>query len=314
MDASLALIAAQAFNGLQLGLLLFLVAAGLTLVFGIFDFLNLAHGAFYMLGAFISASLTLMLGSWPAAVVLTLPLMALLGAGLGEAVARPLLGARHHLAQVLATFGLLLMLQALAMLIWGTQGLAVSLPSALRGQVEILPGVSVSGYRLLIIIIGLAVAAGLHALLKHTRFGMQVRAIAANPRMARCLGAPVGRIRAGVFGLSAALAGLAGALVAPISEASLSMSVEVIIIAFVVIIIGGLGSIAGSFVAALLVGMIDTLGRAFLDDVLLALMPLELAETAAPALSSMGIYLLMILVLIWRPGGLLPPARRGGAP
>ncbi len=311
MDATTALILSQVVNGLQMGLLLFLVAAGLTLIFGIFDFINLAHGAFYMLGAFVSATLALHLGDWLLAVLATLPVMALLGAGVAETVARPLLGARHHLAQVLATFGLLLVLEALAMLAWGTDGMPVALPAWLRGQVELAAGVRLPAYRLLIIAIGLAVALALHVLMRHTRFGLQMRAIASNPRMALALGAPVRRIRMGVFGLSAALAGLAGALMAPISEASLSMAVEIIIIAFVIIIIGGLGSVAGSFVAAMLVGMIDTLGRAWLDELLALALPLEVAETAAPALSSMSIYLLMILILVLRPAGLLPPPARG---
>ncbi len=311
MDATTALILSQVVNGLQMGLLLFLVAAGLTLIFGIFDFINLAHGAFYMLGAFVSATLALHLGGWPLAVLATLPVMALLGAGVAETVARPLLGARHHLAQVLATFGLLLVLEALAMLAWGTDGMPVALPAWLSGQVELAAGVRLPAYRLLIIAVGLAVALALHVLMRHTRFGLQMRAIASNPRMALALGAPVRRIRMGVFGLSAALAGLAGALMAPISEASLSMAVEIIIIAFVIIIIGGLGSVAGSFVAAMLVGMIDTLGRAWLDELLALALPLEVAETAAPALSSMSIYLLMILILVLKPAGLLPPPARG---
>jgi len=313
MDATSALILVQVLNGLQMGLLLFLVAAGLTLIFGIFDFLNLAHGAFYMLGAFISASLTLALGSWPVAVVLSLPLMALVGVAVSETLARPLLGARHHLAQVLATFGLLLVIEALAMLAWGTQGLAVALPEWLKGQVTVVEGVRLPAYRVLIIVIGLAVAAGLHVLLHRSRFGLQLRAIADDPPMALALGAPVRRIRMGVFGLSAALAGLAGALVAPISEASLAMAVEVIIIAFVVIIIGGLGSVAGSFIAALLVGMIETSSRAWLDQLLALALPPQVAETAAPALSSMSIYVLMIVILLFRPAGLLPPRRRSEA-
>ena len=313
MSAQAALIIAQLLNGVQLGLLLFLIAAGLTLIFGVLDFVNLAHGAFVMLGAFISASLAQLTGSWPAGVALMLPLLAITGMALEWSLARPLAGARHHLAQVLASFGALLALMALAMLIWGAQGLSVVLPAWLRGQVSFGAGVQLPAYRLLIIIIGLAVAAALHLLLHRTRLGMQLRAVAADGDMAAALGAPVRRLRLFVFALGAALAGLAGALMVPIAEASLSMAVEYIIIAFVIIIIGGLGSLKGALAGALLAGMIDTLGRAFLDDALGLIMPLELAETAAPALSSMSIYLLMAAILIFRPAGLFPPARRGRA-
>ena len=313
MSAQAGLILTQLLNGVQLGLLLFLVAAGLTLIFGVLDFVNLAHGAFVMLGAFISATLARWTGSWIIGLLLMLPMLALIGMALELLLARPLTGARNHLAQVLASFGALLALMSIAMLIWGTEGMSTELPGWLRGQVALMDNVQLPAYRLFIVGTGLAVAAALHLLLHRTRLGMQWRAVAANPRMAAALGAPVVRLRLAVFALGAALAGLAGALMVPIAEASLGMAVEYIIIAFVIIIIGGLGSLKGAFIAAMLVGMIDTLGRAFLDDALLALLPLELAETAAPALSSMSIYLLMALVLIFRPEGLFPPARRGRA-
>ncbi len=320
MSAEAALIITQLLNGVQLGLLLFLVAAGLTLIFGVLDFVNLAHGAFVMLGAFISASIAGMLqgvpGGWLLGVVLMLPLLALLGMALELLLARPLqraglTPAALHLAQVLATFGVLLACSAVAMMIWGTQGMGVVLPGWLRGQVALGEAVQLPAYRLFIIVIGLMVALALHLLLQRTRLGMQLRAVASNADMAAALGAPVDALRVAVFALGAALAGLAGALMVPIAEASLGMAVEYIIIAFVIIIIGGLGSLKGSFFAALLVGMLDTLGRAFLDDALAAVLPLELAETAAPALSSMSIYLLMAAVLIWKPAGLFPPPTRG---
>ncbi len=307
------LLAAQVVNGLQLGVLLFLVAAGLTLVFGILDFVNLAHGAWYMLGAFISASLTTLTGSWPLAVLLTLPLAAATGWLAERLVARPLYG-RSHLAQVLATFGLTLAIEALAMLVWGAEGRTVLLPAWLAGQLHLGGGVVLPLYRLVIIATGLAVAAGLFWLVHRTRFGMQVRAAAANRAMAEALGLNTARLHAAIFALGATLAALAGALVAPITEASLAMGLEIIIIAFVVIIIGGLGSLKGAFIAALLIGMIDTFGRAYLDDIFRAVMPLELAETAAPAVSAMSVYILMALVLAFRPQGLFPPRTRGGAP
>ncbi len=310
MSAQAGLILTQLLNGVQLGLLLFLVAAGLTLIFGVLDFVNLAHGAFVMLGAFIAATLARWTGSWLAGVLLMLPVMALIGMALELLLARPLSGAHHHLAQVLASFGALLALMSIAMLLWGTQGMSAELPGWLRGQMSLGGGIALPAYRLFIVGVGLLVALLLHLLLRHARLGMQWRAVAANPQMASALGAPVTWLRLSVFALGAALAGLAGALMVPITEASLGMAVEYIIIAFVVVIIGGLGSLKGAFIAALLVGMIDTLGRAFLDDALRAVLPLELAETAAPALSSMSIYLLMALVLIIRPAGLFPPPAR----
>ncbi|HHN67430.1 MAG TPA: branched-chain amino acid ABC transporter permease [Thermopetrobacter sp.] len=309
MDATL--IASQLVNGLQLGLLLFLVAAGLTLTLGVLDYVNLAHGAFYMLGAFFSASLLELTGDWPLSVLLALPLLGLTGLITERLVARPLYG-KSHLAQVLASFGLLLVIGALAMLIWGAEGRAIALPHALRGQARLF-GVVLPVYRLVIIAAALAVAALLYVLLHHSRFGVRVRAAAANPRVAQALGIDTHRLHAMLFALGAMLAGLAGALIAPITEASLAMGAQVIIIAFVIIVIGGIGSLRGAFVAALLAGLIDTFGRAFLDTLLARVLPLEAAETAAPALSAMSIYILMALVLIARPRGLFPPPARGGA-
>ncbi len=305
-----ALLVTQIVNGLQLGVLLFLVASGLTLVFGILDFVNLAHGAYYMLGAFISATLTRWTGSWPLAVLLALPLVALIGAVTERAVARPLYG-RSHLAQVLATFGLILVIDAAAMLVWGVEGRAVELPAWLNGRVMLPGGAELPAYRLVIIGAGFAVAAGLYVWVHHTRFGMLVRAAAANRDMAEALGVDTARLYSAVFALGAALAGLAGMLVAPLTEASLSMGLEIIIIALVVIIIGGIGSLKGAFIAALLAGLADTMGRAWLDDLFGLFMSAQAAETAAPAVSAMSIYLLMALVLALRPQGLFPPKARG---
>ena len=308
MDA--ALFATQIVNGLQLGVLFFLVASGLTLVFGILDFVNLAHGVYYMLGAFLSASIAQATGSWLASIALGLPLVALFGLATERLVARPLYG-RSHLAQVLATFGLILASSAAAMLIWGVDGRAIALPAWLEGQVNLGGQVQLPLYRLVIIGVGLVVAGGLHFGIRHTRFGALVRAAAANREMAEALGVNTARLFSAVFALGAALAGLAGMLVAPITEASLAMSLEVIIIALVIIIIGGLGSLKGAFVAAMLVGLMDTMGRAWLDDLFKLAMPAEMAETAAPAVSAMGIYILMAVVLALRPQGLFPPVGRG---
>ena len=306
----MALLVSQMVNGLQLGVLLFLVAAGLTLVFGILDFVNLAHGAFYMLGAFVCAVFTRWTGSWPLAVPLALPVVVLLGMAAERLVARPLYG-KSHLAQVLATFGLLLVIEALAMMVFGAEGMGIALPGWLDGRVELAEGVELPVFRLLIIASGLTVAAGLYVLVHHSRFGMLVRAAAANRGMAEALGVDTGRLFSWLFALGTGLAGLAGMLVAPLTEASLSMGVEVIIVALVIIIIGGIGSLKGAFVAAMLVGMIDTMGRAWLDDALKLTLGAVAAETAAPAISAMSIYILMAVILAWRPRGLFPPRLRG---
>ncbi len=307
MDYSLLFI--QTLNGVQLGLLLFLVASGLTLVFGILDFVNLAHGSFYMLGAFIGASLTLWLGNFILAVLIALPLTALVGWLVERLVARHLYH-RDHLEQVLATFGLILVLDTLTHMIWGPEGISVPLPDWLEGQVELFPGAVIPTYRLLIIGTGLAVAAGLFWLVNHTRLGMLIRAGASNRTMVAALGIDIQTLFALVFALGAMLAGLAGMLIAPITEASIGMGGQIIITAFVVIIVGGIGSMKGAFIAAILIGLIDTLGRSFLDDLFKLFMSPNAAETAAPALAAMMIYILMAVILAFRPQGLFPPKVR----
>lgn len=307
MDVALAVM--QVLNGLQLGLLLFLVASGLTLVFGILDFVNLAHASLYMLGAMICASLTFVVNSFVLAVVIALPLTALIGWGIERFVARQLYG-RDHLDQVLATFGLILVLGTSAHLVWGPQGIAVPLPDWLRGQVQWGESVVLPRYRLLIIATGLAAAGGLFWLVNYTRLGMLIRAGASNRRMVAALGVNIELLFAVVFALGAALAGLAGMLIAPITEASLGMGNSIIITAFVVIIVGGIGSVKGAFIAAMLIGMIDTLGRAYLDSVFGLFMSLHAAENSAPAVSAMLIYIIMAVVLAVRPQGLFPPKVR----
>jgi len=293
----------------QLGLLLFLVASGLTLVFGILDFVNLAHGSLYMLGAFVAASLTFVVGNFLLAVLLALPVTALIGWLVERLVARQLYE-KDHLDHVLGTFGLILVLDTLAHLIWGPEGIAVPLPAWLDGQVTLFSDVVLPTYRLLIIGTGLAIAAGLFWLVNYTRLGMLIRAGASNRTMVAALGIDIQTLFALVFALGAMLAGLAGMLIAPITEASISMGGEIIITAFVVIIIGGIGSMKGAFVAALLIGLIDTLGRSFLDDLFKLVMSAEAAETSAPSVSSMLIYILMAVVLALRPQGLFPPRVR----
>ncbi len=307
MEFSLLII--QVLNGLQLGLLLFLVASGLTLVFGILDFVNLAHASLYMVGAMICASLTIALGNFVLALLIALPLTGLVGWGIERLVARQLYG-RDHLDQVLATFGLILVLGTIAHLIWGPKGISVPLPVALRGQVVLSEDLVLPSYRLVIIATGLAAAAFLFWLVNHTRLGMLIRAGASNRRMVSALGINIGRLFSFVFALGAVLAGLAGMLIAPITEASLGMGNSIIITSFVVIIVGGIGSMKGAFVAAMLIGLIDTLGRAFLDDFFKLFMSANAAENSAPALSAMLIYIIMAAVLAIKPKGLFPPKVR----
>lgn len=307
MDASLVLI--QFLNGMQLGVLLFLLASGLTLTFGIMDFVNLAHGSLYMIGAFFCASLTFWTGSFVWGLLLAIPCTALVGLAVELSVIRHLY-ARDHLDHVLATFGLILCFDTLTQLIWGPEGISVPLPGWLDGQVTLLPGIVFPTFRLVIILGGLVVAAGLYWLVNHTRLGMLIRAGASNRTMVGALGIDIQTLFTAVFALGAVLAGLAGMLIAPITEASIGMGNEIIITAFVVIIVGGIGSMKGAFIAALLIGLIDTMGRSFLDDLFKLVMSTEAAETSAPAVSAMLIYILMAVVLAIRPQGLFPPKVR----
>lgn len=307
MDTTLLLV--QTLNGLQLGLLLFLVASGLTLVFGILDFVNLAHGSLYMVGAFICASLTFALGSFPLAVLIALPVTGLVGYLVERLVARNLY-ASDHLEHVLGTFGLILVFDTLTHMIWGPQGIAIPLPVWLDGQLPIGNGATFPVYRILIIATGLACAIGLYWLVNKTRLGMLIRAGASNRTMVSALGIDIQSLFALVFALGAMLAGLAGMMIAPITEAKIGMGNEIIITAFVVIIVGGIGSVKGAFIAALVIGLIDTLGRSFLDEIFALFMSSAAAETSAPAVSAMLIYLLMALILALRPQGLFPPKVR----
>ncbi len=299
----------QVLNGLQLGLLLFLVASGLTLVFGILDFVNLAHGSIYMIGAFIGASLTLLLGNFLLAVLIAVPLTGVLGYLIERFVARQLYD-KDHLDHVLGTFGLILVLDTSAHIIWGPAGITVPLPAWLDGQVALFTGVVFPTFRLLIISVGLAVAAGLFWLVNYTKLGMLIRAGASNRTMVSALGIDIQTLFALVFALGAMLAGLAGMLIAPITTASIGMGGQIIITAFVVIIIGGIGSMKGAFIGAIIIGLIDTLGRSFLDQLFELFMSESAAETAAPAVSAMMIYILMAIILAVKPQGLFPPKVR----
>jgi branched-chain amino acid transport system permease protein len=303
------LVVEQFLNGLQFGLLLFLLAAGLTLVFGIMDFVNLAHGSLYMMGAYFAATFAAWTGSFILGAVLALGATLVLGIVLEFAALRHLYG-RDHLDHVLATFGLILFFNEAVRLIWGPAGLALPLPDWLSVPVTILPGIHYPAYRLAIIVVALSVALLLYLGVMRTRIGMLIRAGASNREMIGALGINIKLLYTLVFGLGAALAGLAGLMQAPILTVQIGMGENILILAFVVIVIGGIGSIRGAFIAAVMIGLIDTLGRAFLPNLLRQILSSAAASTAAPALSSMLIYLLMAMVLVVRPEGLFPANRR----
>jgi branched-chain amino acid transport system permease protein len=295
----------QCLNGLQFGLLLFLLAAGLTLVFGIMDLVNLAHGSLYMVGAYFASTFVMWTGSFVAGALIALGATLVTGIVVEMIALRPLYG-RDHLDHVLGTFGLILFFNELVRIVWGPAGRTLRLPAFLETSFEVLPGVQYPTYRIAIIITALAVALFLYILVMRTRLGMLIRAGASNREMAGALGVNIKLLYTLVFGLGATLAGLAGLMQAPILTVQIGMGENILILAFVVIIIGGIGSIRGAFIAAVLVGLIDTIGRAFLPDLLRLILSSRGASTVAPALSSMLIYLLMTVVLVLRPEGLFP--------
>jgi len=296
----------QLLNGVQFGLMLFLLAAGLTLVFGIMDLINLAHGSLYMLGAYMMVTFMGLTNSFPAAILLALSATALVAMLLEVAVIRRLYQ-RDHLAQVLATFGLILCINEAVRWLWGPHQISLDVPRALGGSVSIASGLAYPEYRLAIIVLGLAVAAGLFLLVNKTRLGMLIRAGASNRMMATALGVNIKWLFTAVFGVGAALCALAGAVLGPLLSISVGMGESIIILAFVVVVIGGIGSIRGALVGALLVGLTDTLGRAFLPGLFRAVMSRsELADSLSSAGASILIYVIMAAVLVWRPSGLFP--------
>ena len=297
----------QCLNGVQLGMLLFLLAAGLTLIFGIMDLVNLAHGSLYMLGAYFAATFAGITDSFVLGAILGLLATLIVGMVLEVVAIRRLYG-RDHLDHVLGTFGLLIFFNELVRLIWGPAGMTLSLPTEMLTAVQVLPGVYYPLYRLVIIVATLMVALLLYVLVMRTRVGMLIRAGASNREMVGALGVNIKLLYTLVFGLGAALAGFAGLMQAPILTVQIGMGENILILAFVVIIIGGIGSIRGAFIAAILVGLLDTVGRAFLPDILRMVMTSRGAATVAPALSSMMIYLVMAIVLVVRPQGLFPVA------
>ncbi len=295
----------QLLNGLQFGVFLFLVSAGLTLIFGIMGVINLAHGSLYMVGAYATAIGMQWTGSFWWGLLMALPAAAFTG-WLVELVIIRQLYRRDHLDQVLATFGLILFLNELTTICFGRAPLFLSLPETLSISVEILPGLLYPLYRLLIIGTGLLLAFFLYLLISHTRAGMLIRAGTTHREMVEALGVNLTLLNTGLFVLGALLAGFAGALAGPLISVEVGMGENVLILCFVCIVIGGLGSIRGALFGALLIGMVDTLGRAFLASGLRLILPLEFADSIGAALSSMSVYLLMALVLIFRPQGILP--------
>lgn len=295
----------QMLNGLGYGLMLFLLAAGLTLVFGIMDVMNLAHGSLFMGGAYVAASVHTRTDSFVGAVLAALVVVVLVALVLEALLVRRLYG-RDHLAQVLATFGIILVADDLVKMAWGPAPIMASAPAVLSGAVEILPGLPYPAYRLVILVAGLVVAGGLYLLVNHTRVGMLVRAGASNRAMAEFMGVRVGRIFSLVFLVGAALAALAGALMGPLTAVQVGMGEEILIPSLVVLVIGGIGSIRGAFVAAMLVGLVDTIGRAFVPLALRPLLPPTLVSDLSALIAGLATYALMAAVLAFKPTGLFP--------
>ena len=300
------LVLEQILNGLQLGVMLFLMSAGLTLVFGIMQVVNLAHGSFYMIGAYVAATVTMKTGSFMLGLLAALPAAALAGMVVELLILRKLYH-RDHLDQVLATFGLIFFFDELTRIIWGRQPLFMDVPSWLSGSVQILPGIDYPVYRLAIICVGILVALFLYLLFSRTRLGMQIRAGAANRDMVGALGVNIQLLYTLIFGLGTLLAGLAGVMAGPILAVEAGMGESILILTFVVIVIGGIGSVRGALIGAILVGLVDTLARAYLPDLLrLVLESSSAADRMGAALASMSVYMFMALILAFKPSGLFP--------
>ncbi|MBT1154081.1 branched-chain amino acid ABC transporter permease [Aminobacter anthyllidis] len=293
----------QMLNGVQFGVMLFLLAAGLTLIFGIMGVINLAHGSIYMIGAYAGTWVAAETGSFWLGIPAALAAAAISGVAIEFLVVRRLYQ-RDHLDQVLATFGLILIFNQTITILFGRQPLFVSMPALLDGSVELLPGLFYPIYRLAIIAVGLLVAVGLYLLINKTRIGMLVRAGSTNREMVRALGVDIRLLYTLVFGLGALLAGLAGFMAGPILAVQVGMGEQILITTFVVVVIGGVGSIRGAFFASLILGIVDTGLRAYLPGLLRQVMVGPEADALGAGISSMGIYLLMAIVLLIRPKGL----------
>lgn len=303
---TITLLLEQIFNGIQSGVTLFLVAAGLTLILGIMDFVFLAHGAQVMIGAYAATAITAATGNFYLGILLAIPVTFLSGYVLEFLIIRHLYR-RDHMEQVLATFGLILFFNELIRISFGPAALFSNLPSSLSGFVHILPDAPYPTYRIMVIAIGFAIAVGIHLLVSRTRIGAMVRAGANNPDMTAALGVNIRLLRRLIFSIGACLAGVAGMLLAPLTSVEPGMGEPLLILSLVVIIIGGIGSVRGAFIAALVIGLIDTMGRVLLPELLRSFMDQATADGAGPALASMMVYIVMALVLVFKPTGLFPP-------
>ena len=300
---SFVLLAEQILNGLQFGIMLFLMAAGLTLIFGVMGLINLAHGSLYMVGAFAAAAVAGATGSFLLALLASLIAAALAGAIVEMTVIRRLYN-RDHLDQVLATFALILIFSEGTRWVFGSFPLFLDIPDYLSGPVTLPGGIEYPLYRITLIVVGLLVAAGLGLMIGKTRIGVQIRAGADDREMIAALGVDISKLYTVVFAVGAAVAGLAGALVGAIQSVEVGMGEPVLILAFVVIVIGGIGSIKGALIGSILVGLTDTLGGVFLPRILQTFMDVSTATNVGSSLASMAIYILMGVVLNWRPTGL----------
>ena len=300
---SLVLIAEQILNGLQFGIMLFLMSAGLTLIFGVMGLINLAHGSLYMIGAFIAAAVASATGSFILALVAALSAAALAGAIVEMTIIRKLYN-RDHLDQVLATFALILIFSEGTRWVFGSFPLYLDVPAYLQGAVTLPGGIQYPLYRITLIVLGLIIGAGLGLLITKTRIGVQIRAGENDREMVSALGVNISKLYTFVFALGAALAGLAGALVGAIQSVEVGMGEPVLILAFVVIVIGGIGSVKGALIGSILVGLTDTLGGIFLPKLFGLFMDLATATNVGSSIASMSIYILMSIVLVWRPTGL----------
>ncbi|MES2911121.1 MAG: branched-chain amino acid ABC transporter permease [Pseudomonadota bacterium] len=297
----------QTLNGLQLGLMLFLLAAGLTLVFGIMDLINLAHGSLYMFGGFLTVVFMRLTGNFALALPLGIIATGLVGALLEMSLLRRLYG-RSHLSQVLATFGLILVSNDVIRFFFGPSAVMLDMPAALSQPLTMANGFSYSSYRLVVIAAGIVTAILLSLLINRTRFGMWIRAGASDRETAQAMGVNIKLVFTLVFALGAMLCALAGGLLGPLFSVQMGMGESIIILAFVVVVIGGMGSIKGAFLGAIAIGFLDTFGRSVLPSVMRTYFPDLSADTMAPAIAAMLTYALMIAVLIWRPQGLFKTA------
>jgi len=285
----------QLLNAVQYGLLLFLVASGLTLIFGIMGIINLAHGSFYMIGAYLAWSLSGRLGNFWVAIALGIVLTVLLGMLLEWLLIKRLYQ-RDHLYQVLLTYGLILIFEELRSIIWGDDVHGVPIPDLLSASISLTDTLAYPVYRLWMSGVCVVLAVLMYWLIQHTRLGMMIRAGASNRDMTQSLGINIQLLYRLVFALGVALAAFAGMIAAPVSSVFPGMGGQVLIICFVVVVIGGIGSVKGALVAALLIGLVDTFGK---------VLEIEISGfRLLPELAGMSVYLLMAIVLLWRPEGL----------